>query len=196
MASTLTVDNIVGATTAGNVHIPDAVVQVVHGTLTGQVAVTGNNTGGADYIVDIGLNATITPKFSNSKIKIDVTTFVGADRANSSGYIQSYMIYKAGSVLTDTVGNGAGGRRPVTGLINLYAVGTGNTSSQHNMAFLGGTHFDTNVGTTNATIYSIHMRGYTGGPVIYVNRSEQFQSGGTDYDPTPQSTITLTEIAV
>ena len=79
--------------------------------------VTGNNTGGADYIVDIGLNATITPRFANSRIKIDVTTYVGA---SSSGYIQSYMIYKAGSKLTDTFGNGVGGRRPVTGYINMY----------------------------------------------------------------------------
>lgn len=205
MASTLSVDTIQGSAAANtvdmsgvtNLHPPAGmIVQVVHGTLTGQVAVTGNNTGGADYIVDIGLNATITPKFANSRIKIDVTTYVGADQATSSGYIQSYMIYKAGSKLTDTVGNGVGGRRPVTGMINLYSIGTSNTSSQHKMGFLGGTHFDTNVGTTNATIYSIHMRSYSGGPVIYVNRSQQFQSGGTDYDPTPQSTITLTEIAV
>ena len=30
------------------------------------------------------------------------------------------MIYKAGSGLTDTFGNGVGGRRPVTGYINHY----------------------------------------------------------------------------
>ena len=65
----------------------------------------------------------------------------------------------------------------------------------HSVGFLGGTHFDTNVGTTNATQYSIHMRSYSGA-VIYVNRSQQFQDGDLDYDPTPQSTITLTEIAV
>ena len=58
-----------------NLHPPAGmVIQVVHGTLSGQVAVTGNNTGGADYIVDIGLNATITPRFANSRIKIDVRT--------------------------------------------------------------------------------------------------------------------------
>ena len=83
----------------------------------------------------------------------------------------------------------------MTGYINHYdPAGAG--SSMHAVGFLGGTHFDTNVGTTNSTIYSIHMRSYSGGPTIYVNRSQQFQSGGTDYDPTPQSTITLTEIAV
>ena len=57
--------------------------------------------------------------------------------------IQSYMIYKAGSCLTDTFGNGVGGRRPVTGYINMYnpTSGTRHTPCR----FLGGTHFDTNV---------------------------------------------------
>ena len=203
MASTLSVDTIQGSAAANtvdmsgvtNLHPPAGmVIQVVHGKLTGQVAVAG--TSGNDRIVDIGLNATITPKFANSRIKIDVTTYVGADQATSSGYIQSYMIYKAGSGLTDTFGDGVGGRRPMTGLINLYSTGTGNSSAQHKVGFLGGTHFDTNVGTTNATQYSIHMRSYSGGPTVYVNRSHAFQDGDLDYDPTPQSTITLTEIAV
>tara|TARA_B100001287_G_C22559036_1_gene470532 strand:- start:222 stop:839 length:618 start_codon:yes stop_codon:yes gene_type:complete len=205
MASTLSVDNIQGSASANtidmssvtNLHPPAGmVIQVVHGTLSGQVAVTGNNTGGADYIVDVGLNATITPRFANSRIKIDVTTYVGADHSSSSGYVQSYMIYKAGVKMTGPTGDGVGGRRPVTGYINIYATGTGNTSAQYKVGFMGGTHFDTNVGTTNATQYSIHMRSYSGGPTIYVNRSQAFQDGDLDYDPTPQSTITLTEIAV
>ena len=201
MASTLSVDNIQGSASANtvdmsgvtNLHPPAGmVIQVVHGKLTGQVATTGVN--GSAYIVDIGLNATITPKFANSRIKIDVTAYVGADQSNSSGYIQSYMIYKAGSGLTDSFGDGVGGRRPMTGLINMYDSTA--AVAQHAVGFLGGTHFDTNVGTTNATQYSIHMRSYSGGPIIYVNRSQQFQAGALDYDPTPQSTITLTEIAV
>ena len=204
MASTLSVDNIQGSASANtidmsgvtNLHPPAGmVIQIVHGTLSGQVAVTGNNTGGADYIVDIGLNATITPRFANSRIKIDVTTYVGADQAAASGYVQSYMIYKAGSKLTGPTGDGAGGRRPVTGFINLYDASAASATNQA-VGFLGGTHVDTNVGTTNATTYSIHMRSYSGGPIVYVNRSQQFQDGNLDYDPTPQSTITLTEIAV
>ena len=205
MASTLSVDTIQGSAAANtvdmsgvtNLHPPAGmIVQVVHGTLTGQVAVTGNNTGGADYIVDIGLNATITPKFANSRIKIDVSTYVGADQAGSSGYIQSYMIYKAGVKMTGPTGDGVGGRRPVTGFINMYNPTSSASVVTHRVGFLGGTHFDTNVGTTNATQYSIHMRGYSSGPAIYVNRSQSFQDGDLDYDPTPQSTITLTEIAV
>ena len=40
---------------------------------------------------------------------------------------------------------------------------TSAATSTHRVGFLGGTHFDTNVGTTNATQYSIHMRSYSGG---------------------------------
>ena len=205
MASTLSVDNIQGSASANtidmssvtNLHPPAGmVIQVVHGTLSGQVAVTGSNAGGADYIVNIGLVATITPRFANSRIKIDVSTYVGADQAGSSGYIQSYMIYKAGSKLTGPTGDGVGGRRPVTGMINLYNPTSSASVVTHRVGFLGGTHFDTNVGTTNATQYSIHMRSYSSGPAVYVNRSQSFQDGDLDYDPTPQSTITLTEIAV
>ena len=65
------------------------------------------------------------------------------------------MIYKGSSTgLTDTFGNGVGGRRPLVLLIIMTS------SSMHSVGFLGGTHFDTNVGTTNATQYSIHMRSY------------------------------------
>ena len=40
MASTLTVDNIVGATAAGNVHMPGGVVQVVQGTHATTVSIS------------------------------------------------------------------------------------------------------------------------------------------------------------
>ena len=53
--------------------------------------------------------ATITPRFANSRIKIDVTTYVGADHSSSSGYVQSYMIYKAGVKMTGPTGDGVGG---------------------------------------------------------------------------------------
>ena len=66
MASTLTVDNIVGATAAGNVHMPGGVVQVVQGThATGVTISTGTYTFS-------GLTATITPKFNNSKILVQI----------------------------------------------------------------------------------------------------------------------------
>ena len=67
MASTLTVDNIVGATTAANVKLPaGTVLQTVIASSTTQAstAVTDLATP-VDY-----LSATITPKYSSSKILI------------------------------------------------------------------------------------------------------------------------------
>ena len=62
MASTLTVDNIVGATTADNVHIPGAMVQILEAEYSTQTNVT------ATSYFDLGLSVTITPKFATSKI--------------------------------------------------------------------------------------------------------------------------------
>ena len=64
MASTLTVDNIVGATSADTVHVPGHVVQVINGSYATAVssAITS--------FADTGLTATITPKSNTSKILV------------------------------------------------------------------------------------------------------------------------------
>ena len=79
MASTLTVDNIVGATAAGNVHIPGGVVQVVSANYSTLV------TSASTTWVDTGLSCAITPKFSNSKIMILVDQN-GRNESNWMGY--------------------------------------------------------------------------------------------------------------
>ena len=199
MSSVLKVDTIQTASGAtptitdlGIANAAGAVLQVVHGTLPTTVSSTGAS--GSDYLVNIGLSATITPKANNSKILIDVSMYIGSDQSNSSGYLQSYLIYKAGSVFNDVHGTSESGRRRVAGSINMYD--TGGTYTTYRMGVLSGTHMDTNVGTTSATTYAIYMRSYSGGPHIYVNRSQAYQSSGTNYDHNPSSTITLTEIAV
>lgn len=66
MASQLTVDNIVGATSASAVHLPGGVVQVVQNIVTtNNYAITTS-----DYPTATGFTATITPKFATSKILI------------------------------------------------------------------------------------------------------------------------------
>ena len=67
MASTLTVDNIVGATTAANVKLPAGTpiqLQNVQSYLSLQEVTT------TSYAEVTGLSVSITPKFANSKIKI------------------------------------------------------------------------------------------------------------------------------
>ena len=179
-------------TDAGSIVSPGSVIQIAHGRLSNTVVATGVS--GNDYIYDIGLSASITPKFSNSNILINVNMYVGCDQTSSSGYQQSYFIYKNGSELDEVNGDEEGGRQGVPGSINMYDPGAA-SQTQYQIARLGGTHMDYNVGATTAQTYSVRTRSYNSGPTIYINRSQTFQGSGTNYDHVPQSTITLTEIA-
>lgn len=210
MAGTLSVQNIQGLATAadpttvtistghkltgvdtGAIAAPGSVVQIVHGKLATPFSATGAaGTFPLDnYFVIPGIEATITPKFSNSQILIITHLYMGTDTA-SSGYQSAYQILKAGAVLTDANGADAGGRLGVAGMINDY----GTASLTYHVNMMTGTHVDTNVGTTSATTYSLRVRNYSGSPTVYINRSASFQGGGLNYDNIPQSTITLTEI--
>ena len=62
MASTLTVDNIVGATTAANVKILGHCVAMYHHTID-----PGSQSTASGSLVATGLTITLTPKYSNSK---------------------------------------------------------------------------------------------------------------------------------
>ena len=65
MGSTLTVDNLVGATTAANVKLPAGyIVQAVHFTSSTKTFHSTNS------FTDSGFDATITPKYNNSKILV------------------------------------------------------------------------------------------------------------------------------
>lgn len=181
-------------TDAGSIVAPGSVIQITHGRLSNTVVATGVS--GSDYIYDIGLSASITPKFSNSNILINVNMYVGGDQTGASAYQQSYLIYKNGSELDEVNGDEVGGRRGVPGSINMYDP-TGAGATQYALHRLGGTHMDYNVGATATQTYSIRTRSYSSAPIIYINRSQSFQISGDsiDYDHVPQSTITLTEIA-
>jgi len=174
------------------VQPPGTVLQIVHGKLSSTFTATGAaGTFPLDnYFVLPGIEATITPKASNSKILITTHIYAGQS-TTASGYQIAYQILKAGAILTDAQGDAEGGRLGVSGLINDY----GTAGQTYHVNMLSGTHLDTNVGTTSPVTYQIRMRGYSGTTTIYVNRSEYFQVSSTNYDNVPQSTITLTEIA-
>ena len=183
-------ERIVGADT-GSIVSPGSVIQIVHGKLT--TAFTATGTAGTfpldNYFVDPGIEATITPKFSDSQILITTHLYVGQSTA-SSGYQIAYQILKAGAVLTAANGANTDGRLGVAAMINDY----GTASQTYHVNQMSGTHMDPAVGTTAATTYKVRVRGYSGTPIVYINRSEAFQDGNLNYDNLPQSTITLTEI--
>jgi hypothetical protein len=96
MASTLTVDNIVGATSSSNIHIPGTVVQTVLWTIPVQTRSTGGTwavttvpTIANTYSVD---DYTFTKKFSNSKVVLSATGHVDHTNVNPGGASGSFSI--------------------------------------------------------------------------------------------------------
>jgi hypothetical protein len=85
MASTLTVDNIVGATSASTIHIPGHVIQVLQTTLATETSSTSTT------FSDTGLSLSITPKSNTSKIMVMFSlgsSGVNNTAAESRGYFR------------------------------------------------------------------------------------------------------------
>ena len=80
MGSTLTVDNIVGATTAANVKLPaGCVVQTKFHTFTGETVLN------SDSDADIGNSSfTFTPKFASSILILTMSVSIQINRLNSN----------------------------------------------------------------------------------------------------------------
>ena len=84
MGSTLTVDNIVGATTAANVKLPaGCVLQTVQDVHTGNT--TQSAAGSLSYVTQ--QSATITPKYNNSKILIQIFYSWGDSKGAGGGLV-------------------------------------------------------------------------------------------------------------
>jgi len=93
--STLSVDTIQGQTTAANVKLPaGSVLQVVSATSATQTDV-GNTT-----YTDTGLSATITPKYSSSKVYVLVNHRIFKGSANQGG---DFRIMRGSTSLGDHV---------------------------------------------------------------------------------------------
>ena len=144
--STLKVDSLVEKTSGNGVHIAGHVLQVVHNISTGQVS-----TGGTSY-VDTGLTATITPKYSNSKVLVIVgqpMSFSTATNSNREGYWNicrgTTQLIEGGSAFDLTENNA----------FQITAFG-------NNLTILD------SPATTNATTYKTQMKVSAGTCDIYV----------------------------
>ena len=143
MGSTLTVDNIVGATTAANVKLPaGCVLQTVNTILTGTVAVTSQT------FADV-LSLAITPKYSTSKVLVQVS---GCLANNTTGNLSMLHLLRgstkisAGSHSGTTNYNGAA----------FYIPETTYETTGFAINFLD------NPATTSATTYKIQMASFNG----------------------------------
>ena len=162
MASTLTVDNIVGATTAANVKMPaGAILQTVTRDFTDQTSVTSS---GTTYTDVTNGTITISPKYNNSKILIipNITLLI-QDSASTYIYFGVRCVRGSSTVLGPTLntdGNGA----------YDYGIGFGNSGTRQFDMRVTDHHIDTPA-TTSATTYKFQVINYAAGRTTTVNHT-------------------------
>ena len=161
MGSTLTVDTIVGATTAGTVKMPAGnIIQTEFVYVTSQTGIDTNNT----YTDITGCSVTITPKFSNSKILVETFCQVYLGNNVSAGTWNSLnmRLLRGSTVIT----------APDVAGTNDYFVATYGGDASREMAYGMLSQIDT-PSTTSATTYKLQgaMRhGWDSNALVYVNR--------------------------
>ena len=168
MGSTLTVDNIVGATTAANVKLPaGAVLNCVQ-----FVYPTYSTTTSSSYAAS-GITMNITPKYTSSKVLVQITATVGNSGADAAE--NAFALYRA-------IGGASASE------IETFERGIFVNSSDNNAV-----HADASVAfqfldspnTTSNTVYTLYGRTSAG-----TLRYNDHQVSGKG-----QSAITLWEIA-
>jgi len=170
MASQLTVDNIVGATSSDKIHIPGHVIQVVSAIKTDKQTVTSTS-----FLDVTGLSVSITPTSSTSKVLVLFNGHGGHDNTN---YFL-WNIVRDSTTLAQPAGSPS---YPATA--NSYvgdSVASGSAFQNLGMTFLD------SPSTTSATTYKIQVR-TTGGTAIVNGRPSNTNGAAV-------STITVMEIA-
>jgi hypothetical protein len=150
----------------------NSVLQVVSTTKTDTYTATSST-----YVDITGLSATITPKFSTSKILVMVSMVA---TGQSAATVAHFQLARSGTAIG--IGD-AGGASQVRG--TSYARDSDRPMSI-SMTFLD------SPATTSSVIYSVQQRN-EGAYAVYVNRS-QTDSNNTYYGRS-SSTITVMEIA-
>ena len=157
-----------------------SVLQVVQGTL----GTTVTKTPAIDTVVDCGLEATITPSSTSSKILVQYSIYLG----QTAGYNAWTRILRGSTEIGNATAEGT--HRPVG---NAMVIGYTASTDTYHLMYAGNSFLDS-PSTTSATTYKIRVGSYNGNNV-YVNRNSVYQDNSGGYDAIPMSTITLTEIA-
>ena len=179
MGSTLTVDNIVGATTAANVKMPaGAVMQVVSTQLNTRFTRSGSTE--ADIT---GLAVTITPKFNTSKIMIIVSLTIGSG-TTSGHHFRIKRTISGGSAVTVGGGDASLG----TSLSFCTDGANADTNRAHSLTY----HAFDSPSTTTATTYHIAATEF-GSQTLHMNSNTS--KGGQAFDDAFASHITAMEIS-
>ena len=162
MGSTLTVDNIVGATTAANVKMPaGAVLQVQQAYARG--GVDANSTA----FVASGIDIDFTPKYATSKVLIQVTGCYDTDAGGRQMYA---VIYRDSTRLDNVSDSGStglasawnAGDRQISNFNIMWLDSPATTSSIHyELYHKSGGSFTTEMGSQNirSTITCMEIAG-------------------------------------
>jgi hypothetical protein len=171
MASTLTVDNIVGATSSDKIHIPGHVVQVVQGLKTDSVSTNSTS------FTNTGLSASITPSSSSNKILIQVNTVIG-----QSNFVKRVHLKLTGGNTATYIGDAG------TGVESAVSVVTRVSGDSYGMMPTSMQYLDS-PSTTSAITYQVQWR--VESDTAYMNRPYTLDAQGAN----TASTIVLMEIA-
>ena len=187
MASELRVDKIIpvdGVPTGGG----GGIVQIKHTTKTDPWTHSGTYT---TYEQVTGLNVTITPMSTDSKILI--TASVNYSTAYWQGYGALYKQLTGGSyAIVDGAIGGANGSQPRYSFSGLqYSGVSGQAMNQYHGSI---TYLDS-PNTTNPVSYSIALRGYSNSYAVYCNRNYDDSRTGNDYFGRGASFITAMEVS-
>ena len=162
--STLKANNIKDIAGGENVHMAGAVLQVVQAVDTTQEANSSNT-------YSTAISTSITPKFSDSKVLINVSGMATPDTNNQVGF----------KLLRGSTEIGAG-----TGAsVQNYLFGIGTTQSDFEMTPFAHTHLDSPA-TTASTTYTLQYAAINGTAKLGGRADNTDNSGAT--------TITLIEI--
>ena len=145
------------------------------------------STASQSFTVVAGLTASITPRFSDSKILIIASVHFSADAGANSC---SFAIGKGGSQLLDFAADAAGNR--IRAAMHGYP-SDGATHVTENEMFSSTVTCLDSPATTSEITYSVMMRA-ANAATMYVNRTLEDRDAA-DYDPRTISTLTLMEVA-
>ena len=155
--------------TSGNLSITGHVLQVVSETITTQL--NGSVSSAGDFI-DTGVTATITPKFSSSKILVSFT--IGATGANATADNVFRLVRGSTNIAQGSSGTYTG----------TVAIRTLNSELAGTPTM---THLDS-PSTTSATTYKVQGTNTNNSSTLAINRRQADTAFGT------VSTMTLMEI--
>ena len=188
MASELRVDRIVptnGAPAGGG----GSIIQVVQTAKTDTWA-SDMATYFPNFQEVTGLNVSITPKFSSSKLLVTASISCNTQYWQILGQLWRGIGGASRSVLDAATGDAAGNRPRITFVENQYH---GSSTYGYQM-YSSNVNFLDSPNTTQAVSYSIAMRTYDSTHNVYVNRNSDDRDV-SDYYGRGMSSITVMEIA-